>query len=290
MKRLTILILLASVALLGAARDVRDTSKKTAGVHFPDYTMSVAIGAIPGAFTVNKFGYNSALTSSATEESVWDAPDLGGPVRCFTVLGTTPATLYLSSSAAGDATESVTIEGLTTDYVAQTATVALGAAAVTSGTVPAAAGTWLRVNRMYATSTALTGDIYLANDNTDADTNGVPDAPLTTIVSVIDAGENQTLQACYTVPAGFTAVQTDGCISNLGTGTPAVTFRFRTSVEGAASRTKTKLSVADELSICNSVTPPRVFTEKTDIEVTGAATTQAAGATFGLIVIPNGEY
>jgi hypothetical protein len=287
-----IFLLVAIPALLVAAtRDVRHSAKEIQDLlGTPTATLEehVGLGHVPGGFTVNKFGYNAEVTD-ADEESIWDVPDLGGPERCNTVITDTATAVFLSSSAAGDATESVTIEGLTTDYVIQNLTVALGATAATTGTVPAAAGTWLRINRMYATTTALAGDIYVSTAATDTDTDGVPD-DLGTIVAAISAGENQTLQACYTVPDNHVALLASVCLSNttLGGANP-LDFRMRTSVNGYASRTQMLHTTGAGETNCHPVDPHRIIEERTDIEFTGSGTTQAATAIFGLIVLPD-EY
>ena len=122
----------------------------------------------------------------------------------------------------------------------------------------------------------------------DDGTDGVPDITVSQIVAVISAGENQTLQSCYTVPAGYNAFMTNNCVSNttLG-GANAIDFRQRKVVEGGASRTQSLSGIAAGDSLCTIVNPPKLFTEKTDIEVTGSGTTQAATATFGLVLIKN---
>jgi hypothetical protein len=284
------LTLVSSVAT-GAARDIRHSQKEIqAPLGTPTATLEehVALGHVPGAFTVNKFGYNAEVTD-ADEESIWDVPDLGGPERCNTVITDTATAVFLSSSAAGDATESVTIEGLAADYAIQTATVVLGATQVTTGTIPVAAGTWLRINRMYSTDTDLVGDVYVSTAATDTDTDGVPD-DLGTIVAAITAGENQTLQACYTVPDGFVALVSNMCLSNttLG-GANSLDFRMRVSANGGASRTQMLHTIGAGETTCHPVDPHRVVGERQDIEFTGAGTTQAATVIFGLIVIPD-EY
>jgi hypothetical protein len=249
---------------------------------------AASLGILSGYYTVTKFGYNAEITDG-DEESVWDVPDLGGPERCNTVVTDTATALFLSSSAAGDATETVMIEGLTTDFVSQAIEVTLGATAVTTGTVPAAAGTWLRINRMYATSADLAGDVYVSDSATDSDTDGIPD-DLGTIVAAITAGENQTLQACYTVPVGYVALMSGMCFTNsvLG-GANTLDFRIRKTdnIDGFTSRTQMMHTIGSGDTMCYSADPPMIFSEKTDIEITGAGTTQAATATFGLILIPN---
>lgn len=285
-------ILLTLLLALVAAGETRDIARHQKNIQHPnigpmDFGWGVAHDAVPDLFVVNKFGINGDI--DATEESVWDAPDLGGPLRCFTVLGQTPSVLYFSSSNALDAGKQVTVEGLTTGYAIQNTTITLGAAAVTSGTAYAAGGTWLRINRMYATSDALVGNIYAHTDAVDGGNDGIPDSPSTQIVAVISAGENQTLQACYTVPAGYNALVMNSCISNvtqIAVG-DAITFRMRASEEGAAPRTQHLLTLGNEISLCSESIPPIHFDEKTDVEFTGAdSASQAVAATFGLILLP----
>jgi hypothetical protein len=81
---------------------------------------------------------------------------------------------------------------------------------------------------------------------------------------------------------------TNICVSNttLG-GANALDFRERAVIEGAASRTQSLSGIAAGDSLCKIVDPHKLFTEKTDIEITGSGTTQAATATFGLVLIKN---
>jgi hypothetical protein len=288
------LTLVSSVAT-GAARDIRSKAKNTQeilGATAETLAEAVALGKIPGAYVVNKFGYNGALTAAGTEESIWDADDLpttaDGPVRCNANTATAKAA-FISSDDEADAAVTVQIEWLDASYVLHNDLVTLGADNQATGTEYVAIGTVLRINRAYAVSAALAGNVYIHIDAVDAATkDGEPDSPATQTLAVITAGENQTLQACYTVPAGFNALLVSTCVSNLGIGTPAVTFRERISVDGGPPRTQEKLSMADELTVCKVVDPPMFYAAKTDIEMTGDATTQSAGATFGLILIPEG--
>jgi hypothetical protein len=287
-------MLIFPLMLVGATRDIRQPAldtERTLGAPAMDAHENIALGQVPGAFVITKFGYNAEVTD-ADEESIWDVPDLGGPERCNTVVTDTATALFLSSSAAGDAAETVMIEGLAAGFVIQTLEVTLGATQVTTGTIPVAAGTWLRINRMYATSADLAGDVYVSDAATDTDTDGVPD-DLGTIVAAITAGENQTLQSCYTIPADYVAILSKVCVSNtvLG-GANALDFRIRMTdnAAGATSRTQVMFTQASGTTNCTETDPHRIFTEKTDIEITGAGTTQAATTTFGLILLPEGYY
>ena len=291
-----LLTLVLGVVLLGF-------STRVESYHIPSFTLGAAAGwlnpggdrsfDLKGTYTVNKFGFNADVDT--TEESIWDADDLptagAGPGRCFANMASAAA-LYVSSDDATDAAVEIVIEVLDANYVVSTVTMDLGAAAATTGTVYTQIGTatLLRVNRAYATDTSFTGNIYIHTDTVDTGTDGVPDIPSTQIVAVITAGENQTLQACYTVPAGYTAMLLNWCKTNASqaAASTAVTFRWRKTLTGMSSRTQSLISLGDEVTQCTEVLPPGYFPEKTDIEVTGGgATSQAASADFGLLLLKN---
>lgn len=239
--------------------------------------------------TVAKFGFNDDLDSA--EESIWDVQELGGPARCFTIMGTTPQAVYLSSDDENDASDnnavSVTVEYLDSTWAAQTLVVALGAA-VASGTtsVQISGGTILRINRMFATTTAAVGNVYASID-ADSGVDGVPDDPANQIVAGITIGRNQTLQACFTVELGSNALMkayTVGNDSNVGT----IRFELRRSIEGGASRTTELHPVGANTPLQVLHPVPIVFVEKTDIEITGTGVSpnNDASATFGLLILP----
>lgn len=243
--------------------------------------------------TVNKFGFNGDVDTA--EESIWDMDDLPtegvGPGRCFVNMASA-ADLYVSSDSDSDVGLGIAIEVLDANYVGSTVTMVLGADAG-AGTVFEQIGsaTLIRVNRAYATGAAFTGNIYIHLDSIDGTGDGIPDTPATDIVAGITAGENQTLQACYTVPAGFTAYISSWCISNVSQAAQgtAVTFRARGTSFGAdAARTQNLLTIGNETTTCTPVNPHNTFPEKTDIEATGSdATSQGAAATFGIFLTRN---
>jgi hypothetical protein len=254
---------------------------------------AASVGILSGYYTVSKFGRNAIITSASVEESVWDAPDLpstaAGPLRCFTNITDTASPIYISSDDEADAGTTVLVEWLDATWAANETIVTLGADNTETGTEFALIGTALRVNRAYAVSAAIAGNIYIHIDSVDGATkDGEPDTPATDIIAVITAGENQTLQACYTVPLGFNALMTSKCMSNTGVGgSDVITYRERKQTDNGPSKTQELLGLGDDLSVCPDIHPPKTYAEKTDIEITGAALTQAATATFGLILIPN---
>jgi hypothetical protein len=281
MKRLAILTILTPLLLLGAARDIRDSSQHAVGPvadHTLNFDEAVAMGRVPNAFVVHKFGYNSDV--DATEESIWDVQDLGGPARCFTN-PSAAAAMYVSSDSASD-TGTISIEHLDANYEKTVTTYTL------SGLTFVPIGTYLRVNRAYAVSAAFVGNIYIHTDPTDTVVDGIPDNPATELVAGITLGENQTLQACYTVPAGHKALLKHGCVTNSGSGTTQITFRRRIQIDGGPPRAQSKVTVSDEGAECRVTVPDAVLTEHTDVEFTGSgATDQDAAALFDMVVLPN---
>jgi hypothetical protein len=131
-----------------------------------------------------------------------------------------------------------------------------------------------------------TGVIYAADTGDTYGTPGVPDTA-TGIRSTIGAGEGQTLQAFYTIPAGYT-----GYIENISAGsvdgTNATTITFRQRPQGGAFRAAEKFIVFKGTAN-REHTIPLVFPEKTDLEMKADAalsTTDVAGS-FDIILVKN---
>ena len=277
------------VALVALAAFLMGTRAVSRLVHM-SVGQAAAFSSIGEITSVNKFGRNQ--DSDTTEDTIWEGSDVGGPIRCFDVIGTTAAALYISSDHQDDAALDVTVEYLDSDWDVNTITQTLGAVANATATefVQLGSETILRVNRAFATDTALTGNVYIHTDSVDAAAkDGIPDTILTELITVIIAGENQTLQACYTVPNDFTALVTQFCTSNINTAANAsVAFRLRKSVAGAASRVQELLEIGEGLYQCTTHDPPIAFAEKTDIELTAVASANNASVsgTFDLILMP----
>jgi len=247
-------------------------------------------------YTVNKFGRNS--DADTTEDAVYEGSDLGGPIRCFADVGTTATAFYISSDDPSDASDgakpvTVTIEVLDADWNIITIEQALGATVGATGAALTKIGTvdLLRVNRAYVSSAnPALGNIYINADAVDAGPDGIPDNRATKLVTGIRIGENQTLQACYTVPAGYNAFLTQLCTSNIATVANAkATFRLRKSVAGAAARVQELYEIGNGTYACTTHSPPVKFSEKTDISITSvmSANNGKASGTFDLVLIKN---
>ena len=281
---LTIVLLAATPLLLGAMRSLSHVVYFTAG-------QAAALGLLGSVTTVNKFGHNA--DSDTTEDSVWDGSDFGGPIRCFTVPGASAAALYISSDDEADAGLSVTVQAINAAWESVTVVQLLGADNGATGTEFVQLGSvdLLRVNRAFPTSDAAAGNIYIHIDSVDAAVkDGVPDTILTDIVAMIDLAEQQTMQACYTVPVGHNALVTRIEVDVADTAANATgTFRLRAATDGGAAKTKVDMLVAEDTFRTISYDPPMALPEKTDIELTNVSA--ANGATvkgrFDIILVPN---
>ena len=148
-----------------------------------DFYLEVARGNVTGYTAREIVGQNAAVGGT---EDIWDQ---GGSITQVA----TAALLYISSDAAGDITQTVTITGLDANYDEITETIALNGA--DGRTRVAGTKTFLRVNSAVL-SAACTGNVYVYYLS--AVTAGVPDDAK--IQAKILATALQAYNAIYTVP------------------------------------------------------------------------------------------
>ena len=241
------------------------------------FNLKVPAGDLVGFASVNKFGNNPALGTSATE-TVWDGSSLY----------TLPATADITHirQAVDQATmqgETIEVQGLDTNYALVTQTVDLDA---TNTTTAVALGTALRrVFRMKALSAVVTTqNVELRNVG-----GG-------TTYALITAGNNQTQMAVYTVPASKTAYITHYYASlnkDAGGGAPDVVIKIwnQDNANAYAPQLKHILGVSSAGSsyFLHGFAPYLQVTEKTDIylnatNLSGTATADVS-AGFDLILV-----
>ena len=245
------------------------------------FDLQLARGQVYNHRHIFKYGYNGAC--GATSETIWFQSGV------YT-WSSAAVKLKISSSAAADDAAStgartVTVEGLDGNYAEISETVTM------DGTTPVETdATFLRTHRMYVVTagTGLTnaGVIYAADTGDTYGTPGVPDTA-TGIRSTIGAGEGQTLQAFYTVPAGYTAYLYNITSSSFNaTNSSDVTLVSR--LVGGAFRTQNKFTVFKG-SFLMPYSVPVVFPEKTDLEmrVVGNASATDASGTMDIILVKN---
>lgn len=151
------------------------------GMSFP---LKVSMGLVPGFSTLDKFGENPIITTTTDPEDIWE----GGSLYTYS----TTADIQSIASTAAD-TQDISILGLDENWEEVEQTVTL------TGTTRVALPTPLiRVYRMENEgSTNLTGVVRCYTGTGTIPAEGDP-----SIRAIINNGNNQTLMALYTVPAG----------------------------------------------------------------------------------------
>jgi len=231
------------------AYDIRSISQ--VGTSEP-FELQVSRGQIPGHSALFKYGYNPSIIN--VEETIWDV----GGIYSYP----TSAVPMTVTSAGGSTDEDVQVfvQGLDSDYNILSETVTLNSAgtALTNGL-------FLRVFRAFVDgSQAPTGNITVTN-------TGVTYAQIT-------LGENQTLMAVYTVPAGHSLYIYDGIVTHGTDNSGAfMTIRFLTRAVGGVFRTGVKVDVINSELIFPFAQPLRI-PEKTDVEVRAVCSKNQANA------------
>jgi len=242
-----------------------------------DFGLEVAKGNVPGHSPINKFGNNGALATSTTE-TIWD----GSNVYTF------PATADITHlrQAVDQVTmrgETIEVQGLDTNYALTVQTAVLDAS--DSTTAVALTTALRRVFRMKALSSVVT------TENVELRNVGGG-----TTFALIQAGNNQTLMAVYTVPAdmnGYIYNYWASLNKDSGGGDPDVVVKMwhQDNDNGYAPQLKHLRGLDSNASSEFKhifATPLRV-TGKTDIYLTatnlsGSATADVSGG-FDLIIV-----
>ena len=226
------------------------------------FELHVQRGFIEGHFAVQKFGY--AVSVSSSEVEVWNGgasyiyPTSAGPVTMAATSGT-------------NTSSNIFIQGLDADYNLQQETMTLNAT-----TTVTSANEYIRIFRAFVTNDAD------ANERVDLYLGGNRNATL-------EPGENQTLMALYTVPAGYTGYLNQ---INLSTGTETanrfVRFRVKQREVGGVFVTKAKYTLSDMYA--EEVYPyPLVISEKSDIKITAQSSSAVneVASLFSILLIKN---
>lgn len=231
---------------------------------YEPFELQISRGQIAWHNRLLKFGYNPLINE--VEETVWEG---GGiypyPASAITLTAT-------SSAGATDSDVAMRVSGLDANYNEISDNIVLSGAGTATTTKQ-----FLRVNRAFVTgSKGLTGVVSFTNNGT-------------TYATV--NGDNQTLMALWTVPAGYTGyiVQTDVTVlteANNKFGT----IRLVTRLPGSVFRTQDLFS-AQNSNVTRTYSLPLPILEKTDIEfrAVGSSANSAlhVSATFEIIYIKN---
>jgi len=242
-----------------------------------EFLIEVEKGNVPGHSIINKFGFDSAVTS--TLQSIADAQVYQTP--------TTAVSLEILSSdandaAAGTGARTVEIQGLDANFAEQTQTVTM------NGTTAAAiTGTWMRVFRARVTESG-TYASQSAGSHAGTLTVRVAGAGATWATIGLTTASfpmGQTEIGAYTIPAGKTAYLLASTIS-VDKNTDAIFQLFARPFNGAWNLKGQTGTFGTPFTYQYPV--PLKFEEKTDLEIRGdSGNTCGGGAMFDLILVDN---
>ena len=234
------------------------------GKHEP-FELHVQRGYVQEHKSASKFGY--ATSVSGTEVAVFN----GGLEYVYAA---SAAPMYVYAASGTNTTSQITIEGLDADYNELSNIVTLNAT-----TTVATSGSFIRVNRT-----------FVSND-VPAEENVHVNNSAGNLNSELEPNENQSLQAVYTIPAGYT-----GYLDQVAAGTATevankfIRVRLKTREPGGVFRTRAKFTVASG-NYEEVFKYPIEIPEKSDIEVTAESSSgvNEVSAIFNLLLIAN-EY
>ena len=247
------------------------------------FELQVARGQIPGHKTVFKFGYNAAV--GAATETIWEQGGLYAYPASATVM--TVSSSSTDDTAAGTGARTVEVFGLDADYKEINEVVTLNGQTAVSTTK-----SYLRINRGIVRSAGSGG----ANEGTLYAGTGTVTAgvPANIYLTINGDGDNQTLMALWTVPAGYTAFLTKMSLST-GTSTNTKALLNASLVArpyGEVFQIKERFTLTDATHE-QFYTFPLRFTEKTDLEMRAFSSSGSVSfnvsASMEFIYISNGD-
>ena len=248
------------------------------------FDLNVSSGALsPSYKQVYKFGTNSSVDNSV--HTIWQQGGLYSyPPSASTM---TVSSSNVNDTSAGTGARTVLISGLDASYNEASETITLnGQTAVTT------VNTYIRMNRAIVLTAgsggANAGNIYVGTGTV---TSGVP-ANIYTIIN--GDGSNQTLQAFWTVPAGYTAYVYQ---TNISTGTSSATPAILTTLLvarpfGGVFNTKEVITIGTGNHLQDYSFPIKL-TEKTDIEFRAVSSSASVSfnvsASMSILYVKNGS-
>ena len=229
------------------------------------FELQVSRGQITLHYKLHKFGFNSLVQD--IEETIWDVGGLYAyPSSAVKMTAT-------STDGANDDGVQVTVQGLDANYNQISETITLDGTGVGETN-----GFFLRVFRAFIEgSQEPSGTINITNAST--------------TYARITLGENQTLMAVWTVPAGYTAymLQNNTTCYTEQNNKFGIT-RLMTREPDGVFRTQDKHTVVLSQNVVNYPIPKSI-PEKTDIEMRAIASSSNANlqvsASFDIVYIKN---
>lgn len=221
------------------------------------FELQVARGQITAHYRLHKFGFNPDIDNSL--ETVWAQGGLYSYLNAASVLKVSSSSTNDTSASTGART--VQLYGLDENYNEIDETVTLNGQTAVNTT-----NSFLRINRMIVRSAGTGGgNAGVVYAGTGTVTSGVPDNKYATIA----VGDNQTLMALWTVPAGHTAYLYETHVTAAcTTSNKLLTTTIVARPEEEVFQVKDKFGIqVDGGDVRQTYHFPLNFTEKTDIEV-----------------------
>jgi hypothetical protein len=236
-----------------------------------DLRQMVAGGYTTDHSSIHKFGAVPQMSINNTG-TVWDINDTLYPWSALD----TPAVVNIERNSADDDGFDVIVEGLDSDWNAQTETITIDGAD-TVGTK-----LFRRVNRAFIE----TGSASTNTGNIDIEAGAAGG----TTVARITAGQGQTLMAVYTIPAGYIGYVFQGTAS-IQSGGDATGFMYvRKNTTGTAFRVAHTFELAgDGGQYFYPFAFPVPLLEKSDIDIRASVRSNNARVTaaFDLLLVEN---
>jgi len=272
----------------GAFQNVATTIDGNLTISDNSNGLSIAQGNVSGVTFIHKFGTAPDWDDGDGTVTIWDGANDTTIAQYVYQYSTSANITQISSTDAAD-TMNVEIQGLNSTYGLTTLTTSL------NGQTPVTMSTsFLRVFRMKNIgSTDIAGNVY-ATTSTATFTNGLPDAS-SDVRAMITNGNNQTLMAVYTIPAGKTGYMRDWYASSAGANrnTNYVIDLFARK-DGEVFQLKHKSAISDNANsyLQHKYEEPEIFTEKTDIELRATITDSPITAAsvsggFDIVLVDN---
>lgn len=217
--------------------------------------------------SIFRSSYNPSV--GTTEATIW-------PKNTTYVFPVSASTMTLYSSSTSDTTQTVLIEGLDADYKEISEILMLNGQTGRASTL-----SYLRVNTMTVLIDSPVGNLSFG---TGAATAGVP----ANTYAYINAGDNISNSAIYTVPAGYTLRLSSGSISAGGSsGSQVVTAKFYSRIAGGRYLTA-NITIANSFQFF-PYNPNLDIPEKSDVynNVFTSSNTASVSATFNGWLIRN---
>lgn len=232
------------------------------------FELQVSRGQVTGHKTNFKFGFNPDIDNAL--ETVWAEGGLYSYLSSASVL--TVSSSSTDDTSAGTGARTVQLYGLDADYNEINEIVTLNGQTAVNTT-----NSFLRINRMIIRSAGSGGEnAGVVYAGTGTVTAGVPANKYATIA----IGDNQTLMALWTVPAGHTAyLYSTHVTAACTTSNKLLTATIVARPEGEVFQVKDKFGIQIDGGDIRSVYHfPVKFDEKTDIEVRAISDAGSANA------------